>query len=464
MDRKRRNREHTNSRNGCGQCKARKVKARGYCSTLNYLKLTRPQCDEEKPKCKACTRRNTPCTYTSDGLDQLASAASAASSPFERQDHSFSFTPIQAQFGKPQPETRPSSTGFTPIQQEYRAITPKHDIIKPQSQQRNTPLRPPPQSVPRTSLDLNMGHLELFHHFIAVTSSAISAGYLGLELWRMTIPKIALSHDWLMHSILAVSALHIARLRPEEQDMYWKRAAMHQDQALQGQQKALANPSPDNADALFAFTLVIIYLSFAAENLLEGAGREPLQGIIRCLHMLRGIRAISPAVKHWVEGGPLAHILSLHPGNIKSAPTFREASTEAHFSKLLVFSSTNADLNEDHEMNDTESYASAASSLRASFLKVEAIPEGGPLTPPIWHWAVRLHASFVTRLSERHVVPLVLVAHWCVLLTEVQHYWWIQGWVDKTMNDIQSCLPRENHEWLDWPAEKIREIRRIKGG
>ena len=310
-----------------------------------------------------------------------------------------------------------------------------------------------------------MGHMELLHHFVAVTSSDISAGYLSQDLWRITIPKIALSHDWLMHGILAVSALHTAHLRPEEQTMYWKRAAMHQDQALQGQQKALANPSPDNGDALFAFTLVIIYLCFA-DNLVESAEHEhvPLQGIIRCLHMSRGVRAIGPAVKHWVERGPLAHVLSLHPGSIKSGPTFREASTEAHFSRLLIFSSTNADLNEDHEMNDTESYACAASSLRASFLKIEAIPEDGPLTPPIWYWAVRLHASFVTRLSERHVVPLVLVAHWCVLLAHVQHHWWIQGWVDQTMDDITNCLPQDYREWLDWPLEKIREIYRNKGG
>ena len=179
--------------------------------------------------------------------------------------------------------------------------------------------------------------------------------------------------------------------------------------------------------------------------------------------MLRGVRAIAPAVKHFVEEGPLAPLLNLHPGNIKSNPTFREADTEAHFSRLLVFASTNADLNDDHEMNDTESYAAAASSLRASFLKVETIPRGQPTTPPIWHWAVRLPASFITRLRERHAVPLILVAHWCVLLAQAPHYWFIQGWVDQTMHDVTGSLLPEHREWLAWPIDRIQEIQRLKG-
>lgn len=177
------------------------------------------------------------------------------------------------------------------------------------------------------------------------------------------------------------------------------------------------------------------------------------------LHMLRGIRAISSTVKPFVEQGRLAHLLLLHPGNIKCNPTFSDSTTEAHFARLLIFSSTSSDLNDDQEMDDVESYPAAASSLRASFLKVEAIPDGELITPPIWHWAVRLPTSFIARLDEKHIVPLVLVAHWCVLLVQVHHYWWIQGWVDRKLGEIKGCLPTEYHEWLRWPEEKISGIR-----
>lgn len=175
--------------------------------------------------------------------------------------------------------------------------------------------------------------------------------------------------------------------------------------------------------------------------------------------MLRGIRAVSSTVKPFVQQGRLAHLLLLHPGNIKCNPTFSDSTTEAHFARLLIWSSTSSDLNDDLEMDDVENYPAAASSLRASFLKVEAIPKGESATPPIWHWAVRLPTSFIARLGEKHIVPLVLVAHWCVLLVQVRHYWWIQSWVDEQLGEIKACLPTGYQEWLRWPNEQIRDIR-----
>ena len=398
-------------------------------------------------------------------MDQLASAANVASSPHKRQGNSFnfSFTPLQPDVAST-PHNNSSgrseiSANFTPVQQEVQAITPREETVRNTNNAVRLPQILAVAHQPSHST-LDMGHLELLHHFIAVTSYAISPGGPGRELWRMTVPKIALSHDWLMHSILAMSALHLAHLRPEQKRMYRERAAMHQDQALRGQQKALSKPTRENADALFAFTLVITYLAFAAVDTRESANDGPLRRVIQCLHMLRGVAAIHPAVMHFVEEGPLAPILSIHPGTFKSSPLFRDTHTESHFSKLLVFASTNGDVNDDQQMNDTESYAAAASSLRASFLKVEAIPEGQPTTPPIWAWATRLSATFMIRVGERNAVPLVLVAHWCVLLAQVHHYWFIQGWIDQAMGEITSCLATQFHTWLNWPNAKIQEIRR----
>lgn len=306
---------------------------------------------------------------------------------------------------------------------------------------------------------LNLGHMELLHHFVAETSKAISFGALGLEVWQMTVPKIALSHDWLMHSILAVSALHLAHLKPEEQSVYWKRAAMHQDQALQGQQIALANPSGENGDALFASTLTIIFLAFATSKTSPSTEKLPLQNVVQSLHMLRGINATSPVVKQYVERGPLGHLLNLHPGNFKSNPTFKDARTETHFSDLILFSSTNSDLNEDRGMNDAGTYAAAASSLRASFLKIDSLPRGETPTPAIWLWAARLPTEFVTRVGECQVVPLILIAHWCVLLTLAEWYWWMPDWVDQTLGEVKGLLPGASRQWLQWPDEKISEIR-----
>jgi hypothetical protein len=351
-----------------------------------------------------------------------------------------------------------------------------------------------------------MAHLELLHHFTIVTSHTITTSS-NSHIWHATVPQIALSHEFVMHTILAVSALHIAHLRPEQRLDYREKAAMHQGRALQLQQLAMANPTQENADALFIFSFLLVYLASAFPSLVDGSAVDaPLHAAVQCIHctysqspkipfqpdcwalnnfrasslsgidtsdycssqtalltmvwrlVLRRVRSILPSIRHWVQEGPLAHLLLLYPGHIKSNPTFRDPSTEEHFSKLLIFCSTAPDLNKDTEMDDVESFAAAASSLRAAYLKVESVLEDDQSTPPIWYWAVRLPSSFVQRLSERHVVPLVLIAHWCVLLSQARHYWWVGDWSDKTIGEIEACLPQEYKEWLEWPTEKIRGV------
>ena len=269
-----------------------------------------------------------------------------------------------------------------------------------------------------------------------------------------------------MHSILAVSALHLAYQNPEQAANYHALASAHNTRALSLAQAEMLNPTAENADALFAFALTTVYYAFAASapdspptsaNDPGSDNHRPLGGAIQCINLLRGIRSVLPSVKEFVENGPLASLLNMHP----VAPLPRQFSapdTEEYWSRLLVFASTTAKPGSD-DLEDLEIFAAAASSLRASSLKLESLAEGDLNTPPMWYWAVRLSSTFVERLGELDPVPLVLVAHWCVLLPQIRHYWWIQGWVDRTMREIHAVLPEEFHGWLDWPEDRIRGIR-----
>lgn len=234
---------------------------------------------------------------------------------------------------------------------------------------------------------------------------------------------------------------------------------MHQDRALELQQEAMANANRDNADALFAFSLLVVYFAFASPKASGSQESEnPLAGAVQCINIIRGIRYVVPAIQQWVEEGPLAQ-LTFHPGNMKSNHSFSDPDTDRYFQTFLVLCSTSSDMNKAHEFEDIEQYAAAASTLRASFLQAESVADGALKTPPIWHWACRLNPEFLQRLGKLHSIPLVLVAHWCVILAQIRQEWWIEGWVDHTMGQIQDCLPREYHEWLEWPTRQIQEQR-----
>ena len=301
-----------------------------------------------------------------------------------------------------------------------------------------------------------MKHLELFHHFSAAIGPSVGVGETLRELWTVTVPQMALGHHFLMHSLLAVSALHIAHVHPDRRESYWEHAIRHQGRALELVQREMANPSNLNADALLIFSIPTVWYSFASHVLPKvHENPRPLQGAVQSINLLRGIRDVGPSVKQRTWKGPLASLSTFSPESYKTAADFKRPETSAHFSKLLVFCST---MSGESELEDVENFAAAASSLRATFLKVEAVPDGEPTTPPIWHWAIRLQAAFVSKLAELHVIPLILVMHWCVLLLQAKQFWWMKGWVEKTSAEIQGCISHEHRPWLNWPLEKIAEM------
>ena len=269
-----------------------------------------------------------------------------------------------------------------------------------------------------------------------------------------------------MHSILAISALDIANANPSQSTIYCSQAITHGDRAFALAQPDIANPSAENADVLFAFILTTAFYAFGAPEAStphqsptqEQHQHNPLQGVVQCINILRSLRNVMPFIRGWVEGGPLAPLLNMQSSSRSSPQRHREHNTEEHWSNLLLFASTTSTAGP-KELEDIEICSAAASSLRASYSKLDGASEGEFNAPPIWHWAVRLPGDFVDRLAQLDAVPLVLVAHWCALLPQPRQYWWTREWVDRTMGDIRVVLPEKYRSWLDWPTEKIKSLR-----
>ena len=156
-------------------------------------------------------------------------------------------------------------------------------------------------------------------------------------LWTEIIPQIAFKHDFLMHSLLAVSALHTAYINPEHRDLYCEQAVSHQNQASRLAQNEMMNANVSNADALFAFSITTMWYSFASHGLPQmEISRRPLQGAIQTINVLRGIRTIGPSVKDWTwKGVRILSFLSFLTPHYPLLPTQRHTrlrnATNAHY-------------------------------------------------------------------------------------------------------------------------------------
>lgn len=45
-------------------------------------------------------------------------------------------------------------------------------------------------------------------------------------MWRINVPQLGFQNDFVMRGILALSALHMARYKPEKRDFYMSQAIM----------------------------------------------------------------------------------------------------------------------------------------------------------------------------------------------------------------------------------------------
>jgi hypothetical protein len=82
-------------------------------------------------------------------------------------------------------------------------------------------------------------------------------------VWRLRVPEEALSHPFLMHGILALSAVHIARTRDDHRrPTYLNTAVAHQNQALTSFRGLLNDINDSNTKAMFALSSVVVVYAF----------------------------------------------------------------------------------------------------------------------------------------------------------------------------------------------------------
>jgi hypothetical protein len=85
-----------------------------------------------------------------------------------------------------------------------------------------------PKNIKNITTELNLGDLELLHNWTTGAYVGFGDKERDEKLWQGKIPRMALTHPFLMRGIIAVSALHLGRMKPEEKPRYLSIAAYHQ--------------------------------------------------------------------------------------------------------------------------------------------------------------------------------------------------------------------------------------------
>ncbi|OLN96228.1 Sterol regulatory element-binding protein ECM22-like protein 1 [Colletotrichum chlorophyti] len=412
--RKHKRRSHKKSRNGCQNCKRRK-------------------CDETKPECGNCVRFSMHCDFAPAPTNLLAQAPTApASVPKKR--------------GRPRKDWDAFPKLPTPTPTASEADTAK----TPQTPQ--TPL-PAPNGPPFSAV-LNADDLELLHHYMCHT--AITLG--EARVWREHVPRLGFHHHYVLHMVLAISAQHLARLRPSKAAHYEALADRHSTSALPAVTNFISQLNNDNCQALYHTTVLVCLSTFAKKpspgHLLVIAenGEVPWWGLMRGVRIVVKRMGIQAIIAGWADDGVSFEQTWTHCPPLP-APIQKMVHWEKRFDELSDLVATTSE-------PERAMYTASLESLKDCFkmtygTEAEPEPHIQGKFEVVMRWLYNMSDEFVLRLERRQPLALILLGHFSVLIQTLEHFWFMQGWSKHLANGMFRTLDPQHAHWLQWPTEQI---------
>lgn len=130
--------------------------------------------------------------------------------------------------------------------------------------------------------------MHVFHHACMSTTPSLARDEIDKHFWQLVIPQLATSHHYVMDSLLAVGALHLASLEAEELHPWLQVALTYQNQAINGLRQTLVT-RPQNYEALFACSVFICLFVTAYPGICRDVHpSDPLDEILAVRSVLSG--------------------------------------------------------------------------------------------------------------------------------------------------------------------------------
>ncbi|APA08541.1 predicted protein [Sclerotinia sclerotiorum 1980 UF-70] len=349
------------------------------------------KCDEEKPSCQKCTSREALCTYPRlrpliwvDGIQSTTEAGKEG--PKDSNDSS------------------PPSYSSTPRNEE----------------------------IPNTKTPcLNLENIDLIIHWFTKTVHTVNptSNPAALKICQTLILNEAMQHPFLLHGLLALSALHYADSHANPQK-YIEIAIAHHTQGLNLYHSALSNMSKENDTACIAFSSITAMFAFGVSrpNPMKVATTELIDDLAQSFDLTRG----------WCTIINVRRPLRFPPEEVKDITLSIDA--EAAFDRL--YASNQGEM--------TTLYEQAISYLKAAFKKLEGENDNPHLA---LEWGNIVSEEFVNLIKARDHFALVIVGFYCVVFEKVPQVWWLNGWSKGLFGVIWKEVDCSYHEVLEWPGK-----------
>ncbi|KAL4899901.1 hypothetical protein BDW74DRAFT_105905 [Aspergillus multicolor] len=294
---------------------------------------------------------------------------------------------------------------------------------------------------------LSLWEFQLVHHWILHVTESFhtSPGYR--RAWADLGVKVAIEHDFLLHMILMLSALHLGLTKSPAF------TEAHRAFILGGCSEATArfrieaeNISYSNGHAVHAFPYLMFMYALALPLYDRGdrGGEAILDELIHIFVVSKGNAFVrdtcSPPIR--------AHLLR----EWMKKEDYLDESEDSHYDMDLASSLWALQPWIDSSDDDPRIQATNTEAIQifTQTLKIHLKPIIRPLA-----WPNRVQSEFIELLRQRHPAALVILAHYGVVLGYCTDQWWCLNWGVRLVSVIAAMLPEKYQAAIAFPLKKL---------
>ncbi|KAL4907400.1 hypothetical protein BDW74DRAFT_123902 [Aspergillus multicolor] len=377
------------ARHGCLECRGRRIK-----------------CGKEHPQCSACLNRNQGCEYL----------PRASSLPWPK---------IKSRSSTP---SLPRSVKTSPSAVDPAFIVQYQDLMEPS-------ISAPPDK------ELNIEDLELMMQWCTTTYRSVSRNSTVESIWQAVVPREAMRHPFLMHGILALSALHLAVTSDDDlKEQYIRTSKAHQKQAILGLTKISGKLKQHHSSAAFTLSNIMMIFSFALPEIRgQTLDQHPVDELYEVFISTRKSRDILSDITDWVGNGELKPLLQYDKAQPKMPDTSRLA--------IMSLNHLNTNLARQNPHHDKDLYDATIKHLSCALDKVS---RGGETMIVAFQWIFQVPEKYIELYRQREPFALVILAHYAVILHFLRRHWWMGEWGLRLIQEIGQHLDANWRNSITW--------------
>ncbi|KAK9421516.1 putative Zn(2)-C6 fungal-type domain-containing protein [Seiridium unicorne] len=308
-----------------------------------------------------------------------------------------------------------------------------------------------------------MADLELLHNYTTLTYVTISQRLSMREFFRHNIVQMGFRHEYIMRTLLAISALHLAHHRKHWSEYYVSLALSHHQAASRTAVDLMTNVTSENAPMLYVFSNLTMYFALAAPRQESDFLLIGESGFPDWMFLLRGIKLFHPYLQDASKTEELSPLLQdggrrwVTQHSVSLDATAPPKQQLDHIAFLIQET-----LTKEEDAPARKIYLDAIEKLERTFAAYRLpVPAGED------RHDIRVAFLWLFEVTDDGFLPLlktptqeaaVLLTFFAVLLKKSPDQWWVHGWPEHLLAKAYALLDEEHRLWIRWPMEEMAWI------